>query len=803
MKKLLILFILISVLPLAKAQKSIITDYRITGYTRSSGNAMIPFANILLYNSADSAMVSGVTANESGKFEIRTPAGNYYLKISFISYETIIIPDLVVKNTDIDLGGVVMVEKTAMIDEVVVTGEKSQLQLSLEKKVFNIGSDITSMGGSAADVLNKVPSVAVESDGTVTLRGSQNVRILVDGKPSGLIGLKSTDALRQLQGDIIEKVEVITNPSAKFDATGEVGIINLVLKKNKNKGLNGTFSANTGYPFLLEGSYSINYRKDKLNFFSNYGITNRYDRGRGSTYQAYNGTDTSFAFTEISKNRRQSLSQNFTFGIDYFFSEKSILTGSLIYENSNETSKNEIAYSDYSINDIFLQSYKRNETEKANENNLEAALGYRKKFDREGQELTFDLKWMQNTEPEKADIAQFNPAGENVLNEKSGTGENEYNYLLQADYVHPYLDNGKLETGIKSNLRFVKSDYFLERLDDNGEWIAFPEFTDNLDYVEKISAAYIMTSFQVKSFEFQAGVRSEYSDITSELKRTGERNHRTYLDFFPSANISYKMNESNTFQVSYSRRLNRPNFRDLLPYNGFGDSRILMQGNPDLNPEYTDSYETAYLFENDIFNIMATAYYRYRTGVIQRFSSVDQSGITHIKPINISVQHVYGMENNFDLQLNKVLRLNSDFNFYKAVMEGKYESQDFSTTSYSWINRSSLSLRISKLEIQSSLNYRAPRNTPQGKELASWYVDSGVRRDLFKGKGTLALNIRDLFNSRKRSYIVNSEGLYSRSEHQFRMRQVLLTFSYRLKRDNNGRGHGGPENGPGGETIEY
>ena len=334
MRKLMILSLLVACSGLTIAQKAHINEYKITGVVIDSKNVPVPFANVLLYNSQDSVSTKGTTTDDEGKFEIPSISGSYYLKISFLSYLTRTISDIKIINSGIVLDKIVLEENSQLLKEVVVTGQKSQLLLNLDKKVFNVGADITSLGGSAADILNNVPSVSVEMDGTVTLRGSQNVRILIDGKPSGLVGLRSTDALRQLQGDIIEKVEVITNPSARYDAAGEVGIINLVLKKNKNKGLNGIFTANAGYPLYYGGSYSINYRKNKLNLFSNYGVSYRTDPGSGSTYQKYSGADTSFIFNEKSSDLRSGLSNNITFGLDYYFTEKSSLTASFIYENA-------------------------------------------------------------------------------------------------------------------------------------------------------------------------------------------------------------------------------------------------------------------------------------------------------------------------------------------------------------------------------------------------------------------------------------------------------------------------------------
>jgi outer membrane receptor protein involved in Fe transport len=787
MKRLMILSLFIVFCVVTIAQKAPINEYKIKGVVIDNKNVPVPFANILLYNSPDSVSVRGTTSDEEGKFEILAKSGSYYLKISFLSYRTQTIPNVKITNNGIVLGKIILTENSQLINEVVVSGQKSQFQLNLDKKVFNVGSDITSLGGSAADILNNVPSVAVEMDGTVTLRGSENVRILVDGKPSGLVGLRSTDALRQLQGDIIEKVEVITNPSARYDATGEVGIINIVLKKNKNKGLNGVFTANSGYPAYFGGSYSINYRKNNLNFFSNYGVSYRADPGKGSTYQKYSGADTSFIFNEKSTGFRKGLSNNFTFGLDYYFSEKSILTGSFLYENSKETNNTKINYTDYAPDNTPIQSTKREEYQKASENNFEAALSYRKKFERKDHEFTVDFKWMQTTEPNHSDIKQYNSKGINDVNERSGTSEDEYNYLLQADYIHPFLNDAKLETGIKSNLRIVNSNYFFERQNASGNWISLPAYVNNLDYNETIHAAYLMANQEFNRISVQAGIRGEFSDITTELIKTNEKNHRTYLDLFPSANLSYKLDSSNTLQISYSRRINRPDFRSLMPFEGFGDSRILEQGNPDLNPEYTDSYETGYFLDLEKLNFLSTVYYRHRTGVIEEFSSVDSVGITHIVPINIAIQNAYGLEFNLTYEPDRNVRFNSNFNFYKAKTEGNFNQKDFTSETYSWTNRSSLAIRLLGNYVQTTLNYRAPRITPQGKDLSYFYVDFGISREVFKGNGTLALNVRDLFNSRIRKSIIDSEGLYSKSENQFHPRQILLSLIFRLNREANDR----------------
>ena len=342
----------------------------ITGVIVDAQKIPIPYGNVAVHSTTDSTLVTGGVSDEKGKFQVPVKPGKYFLKVSFLSYKEKLIPNVVVSDTKIDLGVITLLEDSQVLEEVVVKGEKGAMELQLDKRVFNVQKDLSNVGRNASDILGNLPSVTVDVDGTVSLRGSDNVRILIDGKPSGLTS-RDPEALRMLQGNLIESIEVITNPSSRYDAAGEVGIINIILKKNQDRGFNGTFTANAGYPALYGGSYSINLRRKKVNLFSSYGIDYNERPGRGESYQQYTSTDTSFLYTQTNNRTQQEFSHNFTLGLDYFLSDNTTLTASGLYNVGEGLSKVQTIYHDFDENGDLARIVSRNEREKEDEENIE------------------------------------------------------------------------------------------------------------------------------------------------------------------------------------------------------------------------------------------------------------------------------------------------------------------------------------------------------------------------------------------------------------------------------------------------
>lgn len=774
--------------------------YSISGTVVDDQNVPIPFANAAVYNNLDSALVGGAASDESGKFVIQMKPGNYYMKISFLSYEEKTIPNVNVINRDIDLGTIVLQADTRLLETVEIEGERSQMELQLDKRVFNVGADLSTSGGSAADILNNVPSVNVEIDGTVSLRGNENVRILINGKPSGLTS-RDPDALRNLQANLVEKVEVITNPSSRYEAAGEVGIINIVLKKNQENGLNGTFTGVVGHPDFLGGSYSLNLRRKKINLFSSYGMDYRKSPGFSKLYQRFNDGERE-TFQDGDRSRSE-LSHNFMAGLDYFIDDKNTITGSFMYNFGDGLNTSRLTYNDFVYGEPAGTTM-RTDREVEDEKNIEASFNYKREFSSKEHTLTTDFQYNQRLDGETSDFTQIeNEAStlqraENIAQEK--------NWLFQTDYVHPFGEDGKAEAGLRSGNRIVNNEYALEELQD-GEWTVFPAFNNNLIYTEHIHAAYVMAGNKFNKLSVQAGLRAEYSDITTELTETNEVNDREYLDLFPSVNFGYEVNRNKTIQLSYSKRINRPHFRALLPFSNFSDSRNFFQGNPNLNPEYTHAFETGYLLNWQNGSILSSAYYRHRVGDIQRVVQIQNDGTTRIFPVNVGNTNSYGLEFNLSYTVGKWWDINTSANFFRAMTEGVFEGRDLSRDTYAFHTRAISKMKISDgFEFQTSFFYRGPQQTTQGRRLSAYSLDLALAKDVLKGKGTISANVRDLLNTRKWRSItdIEEDNYYAESVSQWAPRQIRLTFTYRLnqmKKDRGGRGGDGDEGGEGFDEL--
>lgn len=770
----------------------------ISGKITDPNSEAVPFASIALFNAGDSVTIKGVTSDINGMFEIKVRPGTYDLLISFLSYKQKRIKSIEVRKEGKDIGTVAMELGAENIDEVEITAERSQMELKLDKRVFNVGKDLSNTGANAAEILDNVPSVSVDVEGNVSLRGSENVRVLINGKPSVITGGSTAEVLRQFQGNMIERVEVITNPSARYDAEGEVGIINIVLKKDEKKGFNGSIEVVGGYPELFRTSFNLNYRREKYNLFTSYGVGYRKSPGGGESYQRFNSPDTNYIYESKHDRERGGLSNNLRLGVDWFLNKKNTITVSGFYRYSDQDNTAKYIYKDLYANRELFREIRRNDFEDETGKSYQSSINYRKTFDKKQQLLTIDLQASQSDDLEESKIEEHNSLSNSVLNQKASNTEFNRNYLLQADYVHPINKKGKLETGFRSNFRTLKNDYTVWFKDTNDIYqIDFRYFNDFI-YNENISAAYAMFGNEWKKFSYQIGLRLEHSIINTELTRTNEKNNWEYTNLFPSAHFTYKHKDENSFQLSYSRRINRPRFRHLLPFQTFSDSRNLWRGNPNLQPEFTDSYELGYLYYFEKGTLFSSTYYRYRTSVINRVRVYDQLGFTSMFPINLATQHNIGIEVNGMYKFSKKSSLNGNFNFYRSMMEGSYQGLNLSNNNFRWMSRFIFKKKFNKsLSMQTSLMYRAPRKLAQEKIKSLYSWDFSIAKDILKGKATVVVNCRDILNSRKKRSTIESGYLYNEYDFQWRSRQLTLSFTYRINQKKNRRNSGMSREGSG------
>lgn len=765
--------------------------FSVTGKVADNqNNSALSYASVRLFKTSDSTFVTGAITNETGEFSIEINAGSYYALTEFIGYNARKTSGVNVtsQNSPLNIGTIKLNPSAKTLNEVVVQGEKSTMELTLDKKIFNVGKDLANAGGTGVDILTNIPSVAVDVDGNVSLRGSNNVRILIDGKPSGLVSLKGGSGLQSLQGSMIERVEIITNPSARYEAEGMGGIINIVLKKERKEGFNGSFDIITGNPTNFGAAANVNYRRKNLNFFVNYTVSYRNTPGKNSLYQELYRNDSTFITEKYMTSRLKGQNNSARAGIDYYLNDQNVLTGSYTYRLSKGKRFSNINYRDYLSNlNNLLSTTNRTQDETETEPNSEYALTYKKTFKRKGQELTADVRYLDNWEDSDQYYRQTNFKPDGSASDIPSTLQRAVNYetekqfLAQADYVHPFGKEGKFEAGGRSSTRNMTNDYTVTQQNDDGSFSPIPGLTNDFLYEERINAAYGIVGNKTKKLSYQAGLRAEWTGVTTTLKQTNDVNKRTYANLFPSVHVSYDLPKQNAVQLSFSRRVRRPQYNDLSPFMTYSDNRNYFSGNPDLNPEFTNAFEIGHIKYVEKGSISSSVYYRHTNGKIISIRRVEENGDSYTKPENLGTENSYGAEFTGSYTLYQWWKLDGSLNFFRAITNGQGVDSEFQSDTYSWFARTTSRFTLWKnTDLQLRANYEAPQQTPQGKRKALATLDLAASRDVFKNNGTLVLSVTDVFNSRKYRSILEGSNYYATTSSQGRLRQINLTLNYRL-----------------------
>ncbi|WP_333809064.1 outer membrane beta-barrel family protein [Flavobacterium sp.] len=766
----------------------------ITGKVIEKGtNLPLEYATIVFENSTTKQLSGGIT-DENGNFKFEVTAGNYNVRAEFISFKNVIIPQKVF-NADTNLGTIQMQADVAQLNEVEVIAEKSTVEIKLDKRVYNVGKDMMVKGGTVSDVLDNVPSVTVDAEGTVALRGNENVKILIDGKPSGLAGINIADALKLLPADAVEKVEVITNPSARYDAEGGGGIINIILRKGKANGVNGSVMVNAGDPETYGTSINLNKKSDDYNLFSNIGYNYRNNPGNSMVDAEYFNSDgsTSRFIKERRKNDRLSEGYNANFGIDLNLSKSLTWTNALTFrENNGKNPDNVFFYNfDASNNPTFVRN--RLNDQKSDEFSIEYSSNFTKKFKKDDHKLTVDFATSQNRENEYASIYDQvlgNPAS--LFTQETSNKNTQQRNLIQSDYVLPIGKNGRFEAGYRGN--------FLKNLTD---FVVTPvsNFSNTLEYIENVNALYTQYGSKINKFSYFFGLRFEDSHIEVNSLSLNNYNTKKYNNLFPSATFNYEFSESSSVSLSYSKRINRPRGRFLNPVSSLSSNINIFQGNPDLDPSYTDAIDLGYLKRWKKLTFNTSAYINVTNDAFQfirKESGLFVEGVPVIlsTPINLSKEYRTGFEFNLNYTPYKWWRLNGNFNLFRNETQGNYSyvdyigntvNQNFDNVALTWFSRISSKITLPyKIDWQTNATYNAPQTNAQGKSLGVASMNLAFSKDVLKDKGSISLNISDVFNSRKRIMETNIPNVVSSySEMQWRVRQIMLTFTYRFNKQKN------------------
>ncbi|MBG7631294.1 MAG: TonB-dependent receptor [Bacteroidetes bacterium] len=748
---------------------------RITGkLIESISENPIAFATVLVIDKETNKNLKGVTTDMDGAFEVDIKTENVVLEISFMGFETKRLSDIKFTNGLASLGFISLSEGE-VLNEVSVRAEKSTTEFKLDKRVFNVGKDLSSTGMGALELLNNVPSVNVSIEGQVSLRGSSGVQILIDGKPS-ILADDPSNSLSSITAEMVEKVEVITNPSAKYDAEGTSGIINIVLKKDEKEGVNGSVTLNVGVPHNHSIGFSINRRSEKFNLFAQLGVGYRElpnDRENSNVDLVNNTT-----INSIGEEFRNENYYNIILGTDYHIDDTNVITlsGNFAYEIEDQPSSTYFSYFDSS--NTLVSEWNRSETTEATNPKWQYELQYKKDFkDHKDHDLLFSALGRFFGKDQESEFEVTPTFGDiEFNNQQTETKFQQADYTLKLDYTKPISDKTTLETGAQYVVNDVGNDYTVRNFIDD-EWVTDSSLTNNFEYNQKVLGLYGTGSYEGKAWGVKLGLRLEDTNLNTLLTNTNEENEQSYTDLFPSGHISYKFNEEISLQGGYSTRIFRPRLWDLNPFFNIRNDFNIRVGNPDLKPEYTDSFEITSIFVVPKASINVGVYYRFTTDVVERITYFEDN-VSITKPENIGTDATTGVELNAKYSPLNWFSLLGDFNFSFFDRKGAFEEQNFDFNGERWTSRMTGKFKLpADFEIELTGNFQSSYKTLQGEISQNTYADFGLRKKVAKGKLVINASVRDVFNSRTREGIINQPEYYIYSRSQ-RGRFVSLGLSY-------------------------
>ena len=757
------------------------------------GNA-VEYATISLFSLRDSKLVTGGITDVNGYFKIKEiKLGAYKVRIKFIGFNTKEIKPIYLmpkgrgkgQGTEQNMGKIKLEGSSVEIDDVNIVADKSHVQYKIDKKIINVSQDVNAAGGSAVDILENTPSVSVDIDGNVELRGSSSFTVLIDGKPTVL---EASEVLQQIPANVIENIEIITNPSAKFDPDGAAGIINIIMKKKKQVGFNGVVNLSAGTRDKYKGNVLLNYKTGKFNFTAGLDYRNDMRYGSGMQDRITYYPDTSYYMSYSGDRNMNIYGYGFQGGIDYYINDNNSLSisgrsGARKFSRESKSNYHEWT-APTSIDDYYLR-----------DNNLgydgssyNINLNYNLKFKKPDQKLDvllyysnwdgirFDDQFKYITDSEN-NIIDDNPEKRKT---DQLTPRNQYRY--QFDFVSPIGSNGIFEAGYHGRFDISTSDYQYSVFNEStDEWELDTDISNKADFTRNIQAIYGTYTSKVIGFDYKFGLRTEYTDRIIDLYNTGDQYIVNRLDFFPSAYLTRELNEKQQFQLSYSRRLNRPRNRNLNPFPNYSDPLNVRVGNPNLEPEFVDSYELNFQNRFKKSFIAAEAFYRRTNNIISRVNILGEDNVIYRTYANLNYDNSLGLELSANLQLNKWWKLNGSGSAYYYSIIGEIDSEDISTESFNWNLRLNNTFSFkSNTRIQLTSFYTGPSVTAQGSRESFYFANIAVRQDLLKKKFSITAQLRDVFNTMGHSFTSESNDFYTYSEFSREGQVLTLSLTYRI-----------------------
>ena len=766
-------------------------EFIISGVISSlESEELLEYATITLLDPNDNNVITGGITDNLGRFSIPAQSGKYNILIEFISFKNLNLNNVDL-NEDLNLGKIKLELDYESLGEVEIIAEETSVEIRLDKKIYTVGKDLTVRGGTGSDVLDNIPSVSTDIDGNILLRGNDAARILINGKPSRLVGINSS-FIKELPADAIEKVEVITSPSARYEAEGSGGIINIILRKSKKLGFNGSISANTGNPKSNSISTNINYRSGKINFFNSSSVYDRIRPGSSSGITEYfNGSEPSTFFSEDRERERISDGYFINNGFEWYIDDKTSLLGSFFYNDYSSDNLESNTIRELDANSNILNTIIQNDYEDDVDNNREYNLNFEKKLDEDGQLITIDLQYENSKEWENSIIDENSIVNESVIENIQSES-----YLIRSDFVLPIGENRQFEAGIRIESEDDITDY---KVFDNIDNVFVEDLNQSnlFQYKEQISALYTQYGVKVdEKYSFLLGLRLE-----NTLKNV---NQLTIQDFtkiddtglFPTFNFGLEFGDDETLTFGYNRRIRRPWSRFINPFPTKISPILIWQGNPYLDPTYSNNLDLGYVkkYESS-FTVNTSAYFQKSTNSINtiieetgEFANINGVDVPIVlrTPINLSTNERFGFELNLSYRKGRKWNINSNFNLFQNKVEGTYNDIVYDSENVSWSFRLNNKVTLpGKVDWQTRMNVRGPNETAVSKSDGDFSIDLAFSKELFKDNATLTLNIKDLLDQRGWRNETFNDNFYNDFEYRWSQRSTTLNFTYRFNQKKN------------------
>ena len=758
------------------------------------------YANISLFNPQDSSLVTGSITDVQGEFIIRKiNFGTYYAEANFIGFNKLRINNIRINssNREIDLGVIELQPSTQEIGTVNVVADRSRVEYKIDKKVVNVSQDINAAGGTAVDVLENTPSVEVDIEGNVSLRGSSSFTVLIDGKPSVLEG---SDALRQLPASVIENIEIITNPSAKYDPDGMAGIINIVMKKNVLSGFNGIINAMVGTRDKYRTDLTLNYKTRKSNLFFGADFNDETFYGSGNSYRETYLTDTTrYLISDGNRDFGRS-GHRFKGGVDLYLTDLSTLTLSGTYGEYGRKRGGTSRLHEYTVpanEEIFSIE---DENSKREGTYVSTNINFQQKFDESGKHKLDALFYYSNSvgddyeyEDEFYTDSNYERTEGYLARIKTLEEEDEDEYRIELDYTRPVGDDGRFEAGFQSRIdREYESYSFNDWDNDLNDYVDNPEFSSSQNFKRDIVAGYSTFANKVGSFSYQLGLRGEYTNRSIAHEKAERPAEINRFDLFPTLHFSYEFLNRLQLMTSYSRRIDRPNGRDLDPFPNYYNRYTIRYGNPELEPEYTDSYELGIMKNYGKSFISLEGFYRVTNNLITQVTELGDDGIFYINTENLNNDYSLGSEIMGNLNIKDWLIFNGSFSLYRYRIEGEVLGESIDRKSTNYTGRLNTTVKLSpNSRIQMTGYYRGPSVSAQGDRSDFFFSNLSYRQDLLKKKLTATLSLRDVFGTMKFERTSSGVDFSDRFKRKRESQVVTLTLSYKLNNFKLDRGSNG------------